>query len=116
MSSTQKSESESNDSPEIKKKKKLTDVQRVTIGFKLKSGNPQDDTAWDKVYFARFSKSAKDLLTFLDGDVYSCLDCIDDVVDWLLSKNLAWTPETIVKHAADWRNKKLEANRAESNR
>jgi len=81
-----------------------TDLQKIVLGFKLKMGNPKEDREWDKVYFPRFSKPARELLALFRGDVGHCLDCIEKIVDKLERDKLTWTPETIVKHAANWQN------------
>lgn len=84
-----------------------TNIQQVVLGFKLKMRNDFNDKEWDQVYFPRFSKPAKDLLILFKNDVDTCLDCIEQVVNALEKLNRSWSPETIVKHAADWRNGRL---------
>lgn len=87
--------------------KQLTSLQRVVMGFKIRSGAEKDDQAWDKAYWARYSKSGKQLLGLMGGDSDMALDCTDDVCDWLEKKGLSWTPETIVKHAFSWKQGRL---------
>lgn len=82
---------------------RVTPVQMVVLGFKHRMGIPEDDKAWDRVYFARFCSPAKGLLTLFGNDPGKCLDCIDAVVDAHERKRLSWTPETILKHAGEWR-------------
>jgi hypothetical protein len=86
--------------------KAKTDVQNVVLGFKIQMGVSEDDKGWDRVYFPRFSKPAKELL-ILFGDVGRSLECIEAVTKSLAKKNLSWTPETIVNHASDWKNGRL---------
>lgn len=83
-----------------------TPLQEVVLGFKLQMGVKKEDREWDKVYFPRFSKPAKGLLTLFSGDVDKCLDCIEGIATVADRKRLSWTPETVVKHASDWREKK----------
>lgn len=84
-----------------------TDVQRVVLGFKVSMGVEQEDRAWDRVYFPRYSKVARDLLHILDGNADRCLDCIESVTQWLDGRRLSWTPETILKHAVTWKTGRL---------
>jgi hypothetical protein len=84
-----------------------TDVQKVVMAFKLTMGVPRDDRAWDGVYFRRYSRAAGDLLTLFQKDVGRVADCIEAVAGSLKRKGLSWTPETIVKHASDWKEGKL---------
>jgi hypothetical protein len=84
-----------------------TDVQKVVMAFKLSMGVPKDDRDWDGVYFRRYSRAAGDLLTLFRKDVGRVADCIEAVSGALTRKGLSWTPETIVKHASDWKEGKL---------
>jgi hypothetical protein len=85
-----------------------TQVQKVVLSFKEITGVDLQDKEWDKVYFPRYTKPAKQLLDLLGDDWERCWKCIRDVASWLESKNLSWTPETIVKHAQEWKMNKLE--------
>lgn len=87
--------------------KKLTPVQLVVTGFKIAMGIPDTDKTWDKVYFPRYTRSAKDLLTLFQGNIDKCADCIESISLAMSKKGLSWTPETIVKHASDWREGRL---------
>lgn len=87
--------------------KPLTDLQKVVICYKVASGYPKDDAAWDKLNFARCSKSAKALLEFL-GSWSAAGDCIQDVYEKLHGKGLTVTLETVTKHAADWQKDRNE--------
>lgn len=82
-------------------------LQEVVLGFKYKLGVDLEDRQWDKVYFKRYSKPAKHLLMLFGEDKEKALLCIEAVVDWLESKSLSWTPETVVKHASEWGQGKL---------
>lgn len=84
-----------------------TDIQKIVRGFKAVLGVDLDDRNWDKVYFRRYSRPAKELLTLFNGNVSATADCIDGISSILDKKNLSWTPETIVKHASDWKNGRL---------
>jgi len=84
-----------------------TDVQKVVAGFKAVMNVPDDDREWDAVYFRRYSRPAADLLRLCGGDILVVADCIDQVSSAMEKKGLSWTPETIVKHAGDWKNGRL---------
>jgi len=90
-----------------KETKPLTDVQKIVTAYKLLEGTPRDDKNWDKVYFPRYSKQAKDLLTLL-GDYRTAIICMESVAEKLQSLNRSYTFETIVKHAAEWKKDNLE--------
>jgi hypothetical protein len=89
------------------KAKSLTKVQRVVLGFKAVLGVEPEDKGWDSVYFRRYSRPALDLLRLFEDDVGRVADCIDQVSGALERRGLSWTPETIVKHAGDWKNGRL---------
>ncbi len=84
-----------------------TNVQRVVRGFKIALNVAEDDKAWDRVYFRRYAKAASDLLILFEQDVGRVADCIEAVSRAMERKSLSWTPETIVKHAGDWKNGRL---------
>jgi len=84
-----------------------TDVQKVVLAFKISMGVKKDDREWDRVYFRRFSGAAGDLLALFQRDVGRAADCIEAVSGSLKAKGLSWTPETIVKHASDWKEGRL---------
>ena len=84
-----------------------SDIQKVVAGFKAVLNVPDEDREWDAVYFRRYSRPAADLLRLCRGDVMVVADCIDQVSSALEKKGLSWTPETIVKHAGDWKNGRL---------
>jgi len=87
--------------------KTLTNVQRVVRGFKAMMDVDLTDAGWDSVYFSRYSKSAKALLTLFSGDMDKIAACMEGVVGELTKRKLSWTPETVVKHASDWREGRL---------
>ncbi len=85
----------------------LTDIQKIVTCYKMVSGYPKDDKAWDKLNFARCSKSAKQLLEFM-GNWKDAADCIEDVYEKFTAKGLTVTIETAVKHASEWKMDKSE--------
>lgn len=85
-----------------KKSKPLTDIQRIVLGWKILSGIPVEDKAWDKVHFARCSRSAKALID-LFGNHSEALNCMEFVFKELTAKSLTCTIETVVKHSDRYR-------------
>lgn len=92
---------------EPKPQRVTTPVQNVVKAFKITMKVDQNDTAWDKVYFRRYARPAKDLLDLFGNDLGWVCDCIESVAMALDKKGLTWTPETIVKHAGDFKNGRL---------
>ena len=86
--------------------KQQTNIQKIVRGFQIMM-KAENDTTWNKVYFRRFSKPAHELLTLFSGDVGVVLDCVEAVAHGMEKKHLSWTPETIIKHASDWKNGRL---------
>ncbi len=86
--------------------KQQTNIQKVVRGFQIMM-KAEEDPTWNKVYFRRFSRPAHELLTLFHGDVGTVLDCIEAVSSGMEKKHLSWTPETIIKHASDWKNGRL---------
>ena len=84
-----------------------TPIQQVVCWFKVRKGVKLEDRDWDAVYYRRYSRPAKELLTLFGGSVDAVMNCIDAVVSALEAKRLSWTPETVVKHAGDWKNGRL---------
>lgn len=84
-----------------------TDIQKIVLVFKMASGYEKEDKLWDKLNFARCTKTAKDLLEFF-GNWKDAGDCIQDVYERLNSKGFTVTIETIRKHAAEWKKNKQE--------
>lgn len=93
--------------PEPRPPRVPTPVQNVVKAFKITMGVDENDVAWDKVYFRRYSRPAADLLALFGGDIGWVCDCIEAVAGKLEKKGLSWTPETIVKHAGDFKNGRL---------
>lgn len=93
--------------PELKPPRKPTGVQEVVRAFKITMKVDENDKAWDKVYYRRYSRPANDLLGLFGGDLGMVCDCIEAVSGKLEKKGLSWTPETIVKHAGDFKNGRL---------
>lgn len=83
--------------------KGLTPVQRIILAYKRWKNYADDDKDWDKLYFPRYSKSAKHLLDFFGGDLDKAFDCMEALATDYDAKNLTWTLETIVKNAEHWR-------------
>ncbi len=93
--------------PDPKPPRKPTGVQDVVRAFKITMKVDENDKAWDKVYFRRYARPAADLLALFGGDIGWVCDCIEAVAGKLEKKGLSWTPETIVKHAGDFKNGRL---------
>ncbi len=91
----------------LKTPKELNSIQKVVTAFKIVSGYQKEDPAWDKINFARCSKSAKSLLDFL-GSWEGAVDCVQDVYEKFNAKGLTVTLETVVKHASDWKKDRQE--------
>ena len=81
-----------------KPEKKLTDIQKVVLMWKLLHGIDKDNKGWDKVYFARFSRTAKNILLVFNGDLGAVADFLDWFVEYFQAKNLDYTFETTMNH------------------
>jgi len=74
-------------------------LQKVVRGFKEAKGVHADNADWDRKFFARHTKPAKELLTAFDGDP-------DRAIAYILAKSVEWEDlpdwglEAIVKAAA----------------
>lgn len=91
-------------------KTKKGEIEKVITVFKMVSGYEKNDKEWDRLFFARYSRAAKDLIRFF-GNWKDAADCIEDVV----TKIREWNPEanisldTIIKnHSAEWKKNKQE--------
>lgn len=87
----------------------LESLRRVVNGWKVQSGNAEDDKAWDRVYYPRCLPYAKELLTLFNGDVDAVLDCIQE--RWELikdKKGFDLSLAGVVKGAVVFRQKWLE--------
>ena len=80
----------------------MTPVQRIVLSYKTMIGIHELDKSWDKLYFSRFSKSAKQLLEFL-GSETQVHQCMEEEGLFLSTKQLDWSLETIVKRATEWK-------------
>lgn len=78
------------------------DLIKVIMGFKMVQGFRKDDKAWDKMYFRRFSRSAKELLEFF-GNWKDAIDCIQDTYEKFKEVGLTVTLETVCKHAGEYK-------------
>jgi len=76
----------------------LTDVQRVVLAWKGIIGMDLQDKNWDRTFFSRFSKPARELLEGFGGDWRRTVQCMEFVYNDLRSKNLDCKLETVVKH------------------
>lgn len=96
----------------IEKKANLDEIRKVVMVYKLAMGFDSDDKGWDRIYFSRNLRSAKDLLLFL-GSWEKAADCIQDIYEKFTSQGFTVTLETIVKHAGKWKldNMEREAKR-----
>jgi hypothetical protein len=91
--------------------KEMNPIQKVIYAYRESIGIPEDQKKeWNKLFFSRYSRSAKSLLDFM-GDVKSTADCIQETVE----KIKAWNPEASIsldtilnKHAAEWKKNKSE--------
>lgn len=82
-----------------------TSLQQVVVGWKIVTGVPPDDREWDKLNWARTSKTAKELLGFFGDSPSTIVDCMEDVYNELSKKGLECTIETVKKRAWEWRKK-----------
>lgn len=81
-------------------------VSKILRGFRNRLG-ARDDPEWEETVAKLFQQDAVNLLEIMARDTSMALSCIDDVVDWLESKNLSWKPKTIVEHAVMWKHGKI---------
>jgi len=87
------------------------DFQRIICLYKTLKGYKFDDRKWDKLNYARYTRSAKSILEFFSGDTQKAKDCLIELTEHFESKHLDWTLETIQKHTSEWegkRRKKVE--------
>ena len=89
---------------EVKKKEKisLNDIQKVIAIFKITTGFDKEDKSWDRMFFRRYVKHAKELIEFL-GDWKKAGYCIEEVYDKLHGAGFTVTFETICKHSGEWK-------------
>ncbi len=87
-----------------KKKKGFTPVQVVVEFYKQlkKLVEPYvSEKVWNRKFFSRNSKSAKDILDIAEGDLALALSLVYRAGGRLKSKKLDWTLETCVKRSPD---------------
>ena len=94
-------------SQKIEKRQPLNEIRRVVTVFKMVSGFDKDDKGWDKLYFGRFMRPAKELIGFL-GSWEKAADAVQDIYEQFSSIGMTVTMETIVKHAGKWKLDHLE--------
>lgn len=81
--------------------RRTTDIQKLVKGWKVLAGIPiegPESAAWDKGHFARHAKTAKQFLDVF-GDVTICLEAMEYVWNWLSSRKLDRTFETLFKRS-----------------
>ncbi len=92
---------------ELPKKVNRDDLMKIVYVFKMCQGVEKEDKGWDRVYFPRFSKPAKELLQLL-GDWKAAADCVQEIYEKYTSLGFTVTMETIIKHATEWRKDRRE--------
>lgn len=73
----------------IPEPKELTPLQMVIRGFKEAKGIDADNKDWDRKFFARQTRPAKELLVAFDGDALAA-------IAYILAKSVEW------EHLSDW--------------
>lgn len=66
---------------------------------------------WDRVYFSRYTKSAKQLLGLCNNSIEEAKRAISEVIGYLQGEGLSWTLETVIKQFGHWQTGKLIPNR-----
>jgi len=79
-----------------------TDIQKIVNYYKCSKGVPLDDKSWDKINYARYSKSAKNLIEIL-GNIEEVNMCIGEIKKRMDNSGLSWTLETVAKWAHDYK-------------
>ena len=79
-----------------KPERKQTDIQRLILGWKILIGVPQDNKEWDRVFYKRLSRSAKEIIS-ITGSIDNALDCMELVIDDCQAKNISYAFDTILK-------------------
>jgi hypothetical protein len=78
------------------KNNKLTAIREVVQAWKVTQNVPEDNKAWDRIFFKRYVRAAKDLIDLLGG-AEQAVDCIQFLVNHFDSSGLSYTMETMVK-------------------
>lgn len=86
----------------IEKKIVRDDIRKVILVFKMASGYDKADKSWDTLFFARYTKAAKQLIQFLGSWEKAC-DCIQETVERFEGLGRSYTMETIITHSASWK-------------
>lgn len=90
--------------------KPMTEIQKVITVFKLASGFEQSDKVWDKTFFPRYTRDAKELIEFF-GNWKDAADCVQDTVEkikeWKSDASIS-LGAILTKHAAEWKKDKQE--------
>lgn len=87
-------------------------VRKLLLCYKVTQGYKIDDTEWDRVYFRRLAEHAKDLIAVFGGDYQLAVMCLGDLGDQFTQKGFTWTLNTIITHAAEWRYKNAQPDKA----
>lgn len=80
---------------------KLTSIQELIEAYKTVKGF-QDIPDWNKINFARFTKDAKNILSFVKSDVVVAVKGLKRIARQLNGKNLSWNLSTVVRMFPDW--------------
>ena len=83
-----------------KPQNKQTEIQKIIQAWKLTKNIPIEGTeskAWDQVFFARYSKTAKQLLLLFGYE--QAVGCIEFISNYMESRDLDYTFETILKRS-----------------
>ena len=78
--------------------KKLTNIQRVILAWKILNGIDIDNKGWDQVYFRRYTKPAKDILLIFNHDLERINNFMSWFIEWCSTRDLDFTFETMLKH------------------
>lgn len=98
------------ENPEVKTPETLTPIQQVVEHYK-KVGGFDKVGGWDRVYFSRYTKSAKQLLGLCNNSIDEAKRAISEVIGYLQGEGLSWTLETVIKQFGHWQTGKLIPNR-----
>jgi len=91
------------------KERKPTEVQKVILAWKAIIGVADGDKGWDRVFFRRYSKPAKDLLDLFGLE--QAIECMEYLHDELTNNDRTHTLETIVKLSDTFREKLAKGGR-----
>lgn len=97
---------------EFPNKNKREEIRELIKAWKVLKEIPiegQESRAWDMVHFARYSKSAKQLILLFGFD--EAINCIDYMAHHFDKEGLDYTIETIVKRSDLFREQMGRKNR-----